>query len=187
MLHPRLHRFAVSVAVLGLTVTLSLFGQDQHRGRKYKGPLPTSRVDVTILRNEDGKPVENAAVVFQLVGEKGNMELKTNGDGKTVIDVLPTGSKITLQVIAKGFQTYGADYTIDKAQLAIEVKLKRPRGQYSIYADDGQAESSKSPGAASTSEADKSVDAKQDAGKNPPAESAKQSDSKPDSTQPQTQ
>jgi hypothetical protein len=188
MWHRRLHRFAVSAAVLGLTVTLSLFGQDQHRGRKYKAPPPTSRVDVTILRNEDGKPIENAAVVFQLIGDKGNMELKTNEDGKTVIDVLPTGSKVTMQVIAKGFQTYGADYTIDKAQMAIEVKLKRPGKQYSIYTDHSHDESQKqNSGAGNSPEADKSADANKDATKSQPAESAKQSDSKPDSNQPQPQ
>src|ERR1035438_6393356 len=95
--------FIASAMVLGLSVGLTLFAQDSttHRGRKYKSPPPTSRIEVTILRNDDGKPVENAAVVFQLEGDKGNMELKTNEDGKASIDVLPTGSKVLLQVIAK--------------------------------------------------------------------------------------
>ena len=38
-----------------------------------------------------------------------------------------------LQIIAKGFQTYGGDYKIDKGELAIEVRMKRPGEQYSIY------------------------------------------------------
>ena len=114
--------------VLGLSVGLTLFAQDSttHRGRKYKAPPPTSRVEVTILRNDDGKPIENAAVVFQLEGDKGNMELKTNEDGKANIDVLPTGSKVVLQVIAKGYKTFGGDYKIDKPEMTFEVKLKRP-------------------------------------------------------------
>lgn len=187
----RLHRLAVSAVVLGLAVSLSLSAQDP-RGRKYKAPPPTSRVDVTILRNEDGKPIENAAVVFQLVSEKGNMELKTNEDGKTVIDVLPTGSKVTLQVIAKGFQTYGRDYTIDKPQMSIKVKLKRPGQQYSIYDDHSQeANSGQDPDADKDSSADKSADAgkdtNKDASKDHPAESAKEPDSKPDTSQPQPQ
>jgi hypothetical protein len=68
-------------------------------------------------------------------GEKdtGNMELKTNEDGKTVIDVLPIGDTVRLQIIAKGFQTFGDDYKIDKAEMAIEIRLKRPGEQYSIY------------------------------------------------------
>jgi hypothetical protein len=187
MWYRRLHRFAVSAAVVGLAVSLSLLAQDR-RGRKYKSPPPTSRVDVTILRNEDGKPIENAAVVFQLVSEKGNMELKTNEDGKTVIDVLPTGSKVTLQVLAKGFQTYGRDYTIDKPQMSIEVKLKRPGQQYSIYEDHSkEADSGQNPDAGKDSGAGKSADSNKDTSKDHPAESAKESDSKPETNQPQPQ
>ncbi len=84
----------------------------------------------------NGKPIENAAVVFHpMEGEKdkGNMELKTNEDGKTIIDVLPIGDTVRLQVIARGFQTYGDDYKIDKAEMAIEIRLRRPGEQYSIY------------------------------------------------------
>ena len=181
-------RFAVSAAVLGLAVSLSLFAQDSnHRGRKYKAPPPTSRIDVTILRNDDGKPIENAAVIFQLVGEKGNMELKTNEDGKTVIDVLPTGSKVTLQVLARGYKTYGADYTIDKSQMSIEVKLKRPGQQYSIYKDHSQEADAGQDRAEKNSEKDNAADTKKGTGKDEPAESAKDSDSKPDASRPQPQ
>jgi phosphoglycerol transferase MdoB-like AlkP superfamily enzyme len=65
--------------------------------------------------------------------KKGNMELKTNEEGKTVIDVLPTGDTLRLQVIAKGFQTFGQDFPIDKSDMSIEVRLRRPGEQYSIY------------------------------------------------------
>jgi hypothetical protein len=70
-----------------------------------------------------------------MVGEKdeGNMELKTNEDGKTIIDVLPIGDTVRLQVIARGFQTFGNDYKIEKAEMGIEIRLKRPGEQYSIY------------------------------------------------------
>lgn len=119
---------------------ISLSAQDSsHRGRKYKAPPPTSKIEVTVLRDDDSKPVENASVIFQLVGEKGNMELKTNEDGKSVIDVLPIGSSMRLQIIAKGYQTYGEDYKIDKAEMAFGVRLKRPGHQYSIYEKHDQA------------------------------------------------
>ena len=109
---------------------------DSHRGRKYKVPPPSSRIEVTVLRDLNGKPIEAAAVIFHpMEGErdKGAMELKTNEDGKAVIDVIPIGDVVRLQVIAKGFQTYGGDYKIDKPQMAMEIRLKRPGGQYSIY------------------------------------------------------
>ncbi len=67
-------RFAVFAFMLVLVAGLAAAAQDTtRRGRKYKAPPPTSRIDVTVLRNDDGKPVENAAVVFHLIGDKGNM------------------------------------------------------------------------------------------------------------------
>jgi hypothetical protein len=131
-------RLRLPVAVIGLIVlSLAVNAQEsQKRGRKYKAPLPTARIEVTVLRDVNGKPVENAAVIFHsMVGNKdeGNMELKTNEDGKAVIDVLPLGDRIRLQVVAHGFQTYGEDYNVDKAQLSLEIRLKRPGEQYSIY------------------------------------------------------
>src|SRR5208337_3538805 len=92
-------------------------GDTSKRGRKYKSPPPTARIEVTVVRDVNGKPIENAAVIFHpMQGEKdkGNMELKTNEDGKTLIDVLPIGDMVRLQVIVRGFQTYGEDYKIDK-------------------------------------------------------------------------
>lgn len=138
--------FFLSVVLAGFGLAVSSFvvnAQDSHRrGRKYKAPPPTARIEVTILRNSDEKPVGNAAVVFHpMQGEKdkGNMELKTDPDGKAIIDVLPIGDTIRVQVIAKGFQTFGQDYKVDKAQVAIEIRLKRPGEQYSIYKHHDQA------------------------------------------------
>jgi len=139
MLHRTVFRLSVCVAVLGLIASSFAAGAQQDtskRGRKYKSPPPTARIEVTVLRDSNGKPIENAAVIFHpMEGEKdkGNMELKTNEDGKTVIDVLPIGDTVRLQIIAKGFQTYGEDYKVDKAALTIEIRMKRPGEQYSIY------------------------------------------------------
>ena len=43
------------------------------------------------------------------------MEMKTNEEGKTIIDVIPIGDTMRLQVIADGFQTFGQDYKIERA------------------------------------------------------------------------
>ncbi|HEX3891700.1 MAG TPA: hypothetical protein VHW46_03930 [Terracidiphilus sp.] len=194
MLSRRLSRLISALFLLAICATLVVSAQETNRrGRKYKAPAPNSRIEITILRAEDDKPIENAAVIFTLVGDKGNMELKTNEDGKTMIDVLPTGSKVLLQVLAKGYQTYGKDYDIDKSQMSFEVKLKRPSKQYSIY--------EKHPEAAEGNGADKDKPADQDGAakdapngaakdapkSDPPSESANQSDSKPDASQPQPQ
>jgi hypothetical protein len=132
-----LRRFALSAIVLASLGATLLAGQDTtKRGRKYKAPPPTSHVEITVTRATTGKPVENASVIFHpLVGgrDKGNMELKTNDDGKVSIDLLEIGSNVRVQIIAHGFQTYGEDYKIDKDQIALAVKLHRPTEQYSIY------------------------------------------------------
>jgi hypothetical protein len=131
--------FLVCLAGLGLAA-FALCSNAQNdapkRGRKYKAPPPTARIEVTVLRDSNGKPIENAAIIFHpMVGEKddGNMELKSNEDGKTVIDVLPIGDTVRLQVIAHGFQTYGEDYKVDQPEMAIDIRMKRPGEQYSIY------------------------------------------------------
>ncbi len=131
-------RLGALLAVLLLIGGIATAGA-QHtdkRGRKYKAPPPTSRLEVTVLRDTDAKPIENAAIIFHpmLNGkDEGNMELKSNEDGKAVIDVLPTGNMVRVQIIAKGFQTYGGDYQIDRDQMALEVRMKRPGEQYSVY------------------------------------------------------
>ena len=130
--------FLVGFALVAVSA-LSLSAQDSsQRGRKYKPPPPTSRIEVTVIRDADSKPIENASVIFHLDGDKGNMELKTNEDGKSVIDVLPTGSTMRLQIIAKGFQTYGQDYKIDKSEMAFGIRMKRPGEQYSVYKNHDQ-------------------------------------------------
>jgi 5-hydroxyisourate hydrolase-like protein (transthyretin family) len=139
MVRSTFFRLTVLMAGFGLALSpLVAHGQSDssHRGRKYKAPVPTARIEVTILKDVNGKPIENAAVIFHpMQGEKdeGNMELKTNEDGKTIIDVLPLGATVRLQVIAKGFQTFGDDYKIEKGEMAIEIRMKRPGEQYSIY------------------------------------------------------
>jgi hypothetical protein len=139
MLRRYLSCHIVVLAALGLVAgSLSIRAQedDSKLPRKFKVPPPSARIEITVLRDANGKPIENAAVVFHpMQGEKdkGAMELKTNEDGKTVIDVLPMGDTVRLQVIAKGFQTYGQDFKVDQLEMAFEIKLKRPGEQYSIY------------------------------------------------------
>jgi hypothetical protein len=137
----RLSLLAATLVVVCCSLAAGAQQKSSSRGRKYKSPPPTAHIEITILRDVNGKPIENAAVIFHPIeGEKskGNMELKTNEDGKTIIDVLPIGDTVRLQIIAKGFQTYGEDFKIDKAEMAREIRLKRPGEQYSIYKDHDQ-------------------------------------------------
>jgi len=113
------------------------------------------------------------------------MELKTNEDGKATIDLLVTGSSVRLQIIAPGFQTFGEDYKVDKNNMAIEVKLKRPAAQYSIYKkNEGAPASTDKPADAPKDAAPSTPDAPKDgavkdtaADANAPQDSSKPQDS----------
>jgi Carboxypeptidase regulatory-like domain len=98
---------------------------------------PMSDLRFVVVREYNGKPVRNAAVVLHPVNRKGKqsrggLELKTDGEGRTNIDGIPYGP-LRVQVLAPGFQTFGEDYKIDRAEIEITVKLKRPGEQYSVY------------------------------------------------------
>jgi len=102
-----------------------------------KDDAPDSSVSFVVLKDDNGKPVRNAAVVLHPVGKNGKQErngfeLKTDADGKTYFDGIPYGV-LRIQVIAPGFQTYGQDFNIGQPTQVITIRLKRPQQQYSIY------------------------------------------------------
>ncbi len=122
------------VIVLGVGIGLA-------EAQENEGPMSDLRF--VVVREYNGKPVRNAAVVLHPVNKKGKqsrggLELKTDNDGRTNIDGIPYGP-LRVQVLAPGFQTFGEDYQIDKPDLEITVKLKRPGGQYSAYGNHGDA------------------------------------------------
>lgn len=115
--------------VLVLVSTAWLIAQDDEG--------PQSFMRFVVVKDTNGKPVKNAAVVLHPVNrkgkqERGGMELKTDTDGKTQFDGIPYGP-LRVQVLAPGFQTYGEDYQVNKPEMEITIKLKRPAGQYSVY------------------------------------------------------
>ncbi len=107
--------------------------------QKDKEQEPTSVVNFLVIKDDNGKPVRNAAVIMHAVNskgkqERGDMELKTDPDGKTNFDGIPYGM-LRVQVLAQGYQTYGEDFDVEKPKMDFTIKLKRPQGQYSIYQD----------------------------------------------------
>jgi len=125
---------------IGLGAAVRAWAQDEDEG-------PMSNMHFVVLREGNGKPVRNAAVVLHPVTRKGTqalggMELKTDDEGKTGIDGIPYGP-LRVQVLAPGFQTFGEDYQVNRAEMVITIKLKRPVGQYSSY---GVQESKKADG-----------------------------------------
>lgn len=135
-----------NVVIGVLAALLSMAGMAV--GQKQDINEPTSFVYFSVIKDDNGKPVRNAAVIMHAVNEKGkqergDMELKTDPEGKANFDGIPYGM-LRVQVIATGFQTFGEDYDVEKAKTEIMIKLKRPQGQYSVY-DDHAKDSNPAP------------------------------------------
>ena len=135
-----LRRFAIAAIIAFVAMSgLARAQQDKEDG-------PTCWLSFVVTKDDNGKPVRNAAVIMHPVNEKGKQvqggaELKTDLDGKTYFDGIPYG-KLRVQVLAQGFQTYGEDYDINQPKMEITIKLKRPQGQFSVY---GNSNSSAPP------------------------------------------
>jgi hypothetical protein len=134
---------SVGLTALVLVVSSFALGQEPEHGRKYK-PIPAmSHISVVVLKGFNSKPIMNAAVIFHATKDgdnNGSMEVKTDEDGKAVIDVIEVGSKVNVQVIATGFATYSQEVKVDTGSKDLLVKMQRPQQQISKYQDnDGQA------------------------------------------------
>jgi hypothetical protein len=115
-----------------------LFSLSGFAGQKNAPPeQKTALVNLTVVRDSNGKPVKNAEVVLHLIDNHGKqmqegLELKTHDDGKAEATSIPYG-KVRIQVIAPGFRTYGQDVSVDQPNIAVTIKLQKPAEQLSIY------------------------------------------------------
>ncbi len=137
----RHHLLLIGVLVVVAGLAGSLAAQDEDEG-------PQSSLKFLVIKDSNGKPVKNAAVVLHPVKkgkqERGGMELKTDTEGKTGFEGIPYGL-LRVQVLAPGFQTFGEDYNINKPEMEITIKLKRPAGQYSVYENPPAKKDDKAP------------------------------------------
>src|SRR5438552_8578046 len=84
-----------------------------------------SILTLIVLKDDSGKPVRNASVVLHSVDKngkqrKGGQQLKTDPEGKTNYPGVPYG-KLRVQVIMRGYQTFGGDFEIDKPEQEITI------------------------------------------------------------------
>jgi Carboxypeptidase regulatory-like domain len=125
-------------ALIALFVIPSFAQDKNNKGKNQDDDVgPVAILNFIVVKDYNGKPVRNAAVILHEVGgkgqqEKGGLELKTDLDGKATYEGIPYG-KFRVQVIATGFQTFGADYAVDQPTVDISIKMSRPAGQYSVY------------------------------------------------------
>src|SRR5438094_2814790 len=125
--------------VLAGVIGIMLLGLAAGAAAQKDPDEPTALLTFVVLKEDNGKPVRNAAVIMHPVTSRGKqghggMELKTDAEGKSSFDGIPYG-RLRVQVLASGFQTYGEDFDVDQPKVSFTIKLKRPQGQYSIYED----------------------------------------------------
>ena len=103
--------------------------------------VPSTIIKI-VVTNQFDKPVENAEVILDWVGDrqmlKGGMkkkihwEVHTNQEGLAHFPPVPEG-KIQLQVNKKTYQTWGNELNITGAEQTVPVKLSAPQSQYSAH------------------------------------------------------
>ncbi len=124
-----MRKYSVVVLLSFLLVALASFADSD----KDK----SSDLKFVVVKEENGKPVRNASVILHAVDkngkqEKGGLQLKTDAEGNASFNGIPYG-KLRIQVLARGFQTFGNDYDISEPTHTFEIKLKPPQKQFSIY------------------------------------------------------
>jgi hypothetical protein len=107
--------------------------------------FPASADDITKLKivvtTRSGRPIDRADVIVRFGGRSlvklGKMvrttwEMRSSQEGVAEIPDMPKG-KIRIQVIAKGYQTFGDTFEVSEDERTIEIKLNPPQKQYSSH------------------------------------------------------
>src|SRR5471032_761385 len=102
---------------------------------------PMTKINI-VVKTQGGHPVDRASVVVRFVqghsivklgkAVRTTFELRTNQDGEAKIPSIPQG-KIRVQVIAKGYQTFGEIFDITEEERTLELTLNPPQQQYSAH------------------------------------------------------
>ncbi len=105
-----------------------------------EGP-PMTKLNV-LVTTQGGHPIERASVVVRFVeghsvvklgrAVHDTYELRTNEEGAVKVPSIRQG-KIRIQVIAKGYQTFGQIFDITQSEKTVTVKLNPPQQQYSAH------------------------------------------------------
>jgi hypothetical protein len=114
--------------------------QDQSDAKGQKDPKSsearTTKIRIRVTTKDD-KPVGNASVYVRYYASGGflrheklaELDLKTNQDGSVKVPEIPQG-KILIQVIAKGWHTYGKWFDVQKDEESIAIQLEPPPHWY---------------------------------------------------------
>ena len=97
-----------------------------------------TKLTVHVTSAASGKPIDRAAVIVRFKSGLGvnlkkiqtSWETRTNQEGNVTLPTMPQG-EIQIQITAKYFQTFGGNFTTDKPEQTIDIKLNPPQQQYS--------------------------------------------------------
>src|SRR5436190_6919603 len=102
---------------------------------------PMTKLNV-VVKSPSGKPVDRASVVVRFVeghsvvklgkAVRTTFEMRTNQEGEVKIPSIPQG-KIRIQVIAKGYQTFGQIFDVTEDEKTVDIALNPPQQQYSAH------------------------------------------------------
>ena len=102
---------------------------------------PMTKITI-VIKNQSGKPVDRASVIVNFIQGHSivklgkavhtSYELRSNQEGEATIPSIPQG-KIKIQVIAKGFQTFGQVFEVNEEEKTLDVTLNPPQQQYSAH------------------------------------------------------
>jgi hypothetical protein len=102
---------------------------------------PMTKLTIEV-KTQSGRPVNQADVIVRFV--KGHSvfklgkavqtqwELRTNQEGQALIPEIPQGH-IRIQVISKGYQTYGNTIDVTDTEKTIPIILNPPQQQYTSH------------------------------------------------------
>ncbi|HYM10399.1 MAG TPA: carboxypeptidase-like regulatory domain-containing protein [Bryobacterales bacterium] len=98
-------------------------------------PAKQNTTKITVrVRDHNNEPVDRAAVIVKRMRGKHvktSYELRTSQEGTAPLPPLPQGTFL-IQVIAKGYQTYGEKFTVTEPEKTIDIRLSPPQAQFSV-------------------------------------------------------
>jgi hypothetical protein len=122
---------AIALGVMCLTVS----AQDEAIGP------PMTKVTVQV-KTQSGRPVNQADVIVRFVkghsvlklgkAVRTQWEMRTNQEGTAVIPDIPQG-QVRIQIIAKGYQTFGNTFDVTGAEKTVPIALNPPQQQYTSH------------------------------------------------------
>ena len=106
-----------------------------------RADAPMTRLNIEV-KAQSGRPVDRASVIVRFIQGRSiaklgrkvrtTFEMRTNQEGEVRIPTIPQG-KIRIQVIAKGYQTFGQDFEVNEDEKTIPITLNPPQQQYSAH------------------------------------------------------